>query len=143
MRRRLADFDAAAAQLCQAVTGAHRLPGQPWPAAVHAEFGELLAFLDADLPRARLLVVDSLLGEAELAARRRRLLQRWGRTIDRDRPRGSGMAGSAPLDGCATAGAVAAIVHARLLMPAPGLTELTSPLADFVVLAAGAPNADV
>lgn len=133
-QRPLAVFDEATSQVCSVMTVAYRA-ADCWVDAIRDALAELLAFLDHRPRLARLLIVDSLLGDAAVRARRHQILAELARALEVDRP--PPVAGSlpAPFGGEAVVGAVASIVHGRLLEePTPSLLDLHGSLMSLIVL---------
>jgi AcrR family transcriptional regulator len=106
-----------------------------WTDGVRAALSELLLRLEAQPAHARFLVVGSLDGNAQLRARRRWALATLARALEADSPPATNASTPAPFDGEAVAGAVAAVLHARLLDEAePALSGLLGSLMGMIVL---------
>jgi hypothetical protein len=130
----LAVFDEAIAQACSAMTGAYRA-ADCWVDAIRGALAELLAFLDQRPLLARFLIVDSLAGDAAMRLRRHEMLTELARALEADRPPQPAGSLPAPFGGEAVVGAVASILHARLLEePTPSLLSLHGPLMSMIVL---------
>jgi DNA-binding MarR family transcriptional regulator len=124
----------ALALVGEPVADAYRTPG-PWRERVRAALGVLLVLFDEKPALARFCVVESLAGDATLLARRAQLLAAAARALDEGRELARAGAEPPPLTAEGVVGAVAAILHARLLeRPPPGLHELLGQLTALVVL---------
>lgn len=128
-------FEESCRQAAAVMNSAYRA-ADTWLDGVRNALAELLRFLDANPRAARAMVVDSLAGDPELRARRGRALAAIARALDADRPRAASRGGSrAPFDARAVVGAVAAVIHARLVTRAqPALLELRGPLMALIVV---------
>ena len=132
--RMLAVFDEGSAQVCAAMTGAYR-SADCWVDAIRGALAELLVFLDHRPGLARLLIVDALVGDSAIRARRHELLAELARALEADRPRPAAGSLPAPFGGEAVVGAVASILHGRLMeKPTPSLIDLHGSLMGLIVL---------
>ncbi len=131
----LAIFDETSARAGAAMADAYRA-GASWVDAVRGALLELLAFLDDAPLLARFLVVDSLAGDPRLRARRQAVLTTLARALEVDRPPTASGSLPAGFGSEAVVGAIASILHGRLLEePVPALGELSGSLMGVVVLA--------
>jgi AcrR family transcriptional regulator len=127
-------FDEAVEQLRTRLLGAYSGAGS-WADGVRGALFELLFFLDAEPNRARFLVVGSLAGDPPMRTRRAHLLRELAEGLESQRPAGEPDALEAPFGADAVVGAVAAIVHGRLLEdPVPPLQSLGGSLMAVIVL---------
>jgi AcrR family transcriptional regulator len=127
-------FDEAVEQLRMRLLAAYSGAGS-WADGVRGALFELLFFLDAEPNRARFLVVGSLAGDPPMRTRRARLLRELAEGLESQRPAGEPDALEAPFGADAVVGAVAAIVHGRLLEdPVPPLQSLGGSLMAVIVL---------
>jgi AcrR family transcriptional regulator len=127
-------FEEASSQACSAMTAAYRAAGC-WVDAIRGALADLLAFLDQRPRMARFLIVDSLASDATTRARRENLLAWLARALEADRPPLPTASLPAPFGGQAVVGAVASILHGRLLEePTPSLLDLHGSLMGLIVL---------
>ena len=130
----LALFDEAVAQARAGMLSAFR-SADSWVDGTRAALYELLAFLDRDPDRARLLLVNSLDGDPPLRRRRASVLRELAAGLEAGRPTENGEALQAPFGPDAVIAAAAAILHGRLLEdPVPRLAPLGGPLMAAIVL---------
>jgi hypothetical protein len=130
----LADFEGLGSELGAAMAAAYEA-ADSWVEAIGAALAELLAFLDRRPRDARLLVVDSLVGDPAIRVRREQLLAQLARALEADRPPPVPGSLPAPFGGQAVVGAVAAILHGRLREePPPRLLDLHESLLRLIVL---------
>jgi hypothetical protein len=130
----LADFERLSSELGAAMAAAYEA-ADSWVEAVGAALAELLAFLDRRPRDARLLIVDSLVGDPAIRARREQLLAQLAGALEADRPPPALGSLPAPFGGQAVVGAVAAILHGRLREePPPPLLDLHESLLGLIVL---------
>lgn len=108
---------------------------ESWQQAIRAGIEGLLGFLEEDPLYGRLLIVDSLGAGDVLLARRRQALEALVDAIDAGRRLPRVPAGLARINAHGAAGAVLAILHARLTgTRLPRLSPLAGELAGIVVL---------
>jgi hypothetical protein len=130
----LAVFEDASSEVGAAMAGAYAA-ADSWVEAIGSALTELLAFLERRPRIARFLIVDSLVGSPEIRARREHLLAQLARALEAGRPPPTPGSLPAPFGGEAVVGAVAAILHGRLLEdPAPSLLELHESLLGLIML---------
>lgn len=126
-------LDGMTAELRSRVIAANR-GSRTWVDGIRAALLACLRFFDEDAARARLMVVDTLGGEPPVRARRERLLGDLARCLEEQRPKQS-EEGEEPSQAQAVIGAVAAVIHARLLEDPPGqLTPLGGILMSVIVM---------
>ncbi len=131
----LAVFDETSARVGAAMVDAYRA-GTSWVDAVRGALLELLGFLDDEPLLARFLVAGSLAGDARLRARREDVLAALARALEADRPPQGTASLPAGFGSEAVVGAIASILHGRLLEePVPALGELSGSLMGVIVLA--------
>jgi AcrR family transcriptional regulator len=130
----LAVFDDMAGDLRTRMLAAHR-DAKSWADGVRAALGAVLVFLDEDPSRARFMVVDALASDPPMRKRRDQVLAEMVRELDSRRPATSDGTSDAHSHAEAVVGAVAAVVHARLLEePPPKLSPLGGTLMSVIVL---------
>ncbi len=130
----LAVFNEASARAGGAMALAYRA-GESWIDAVRGALLELLAFLDDEPRLARFLVVDSLAADAKLRARRGEVLAALARALEAGRPPLANGSLPASFGGEAVVGAVASVLHGRLLEePVPALGELSGSLMSMIAV---------
>jgi AcrR family transcriptional regulator len=106
-----------------------------WIDGVRASLMVLLGYLDRDTGIARFLVLGSYGGEAPMRTRRCELLGDVARALDVGRPEGAEGGLEGGLGGEAVVGAVAAILHGRMLeQPVPKLVSLGPSIMSVIVL---------
>lgn len=106
-----------------------------WVDGVRAAITELLAILERDVSLARFMMLDSAIDESPLPSRRARLLDDFAAALERERPGLPGTYGEPPFGARALIGAVASILHGRLMEdPLPSLTDLSGGLTAMIVL---------
>ncbi|HEV3047066.1 MAG TPA: hypothetical protein VGY13_06850 [Solirubrobacteraceae bacterium] len=130
----LARFDDAVdrARTAMLVAGAR---AESWVDRVRAALFALLSFLDQDPDRARLLLLGSLAGDAQIRVRRARLLHELADALERGRPAPVADALGAPFGPDALVAGVASILQARVLEdPPPPLGQLGGSLMAMIVL---------
>jgi hypothetical protein len=129
----LARFDSAAGDLCSRMRTAHA-GARTWADGIRAALLACLRFFDEDPARARFMVLETLAGEPAMRKRREILLSVLAERLESQRPVQS-EAGEEPVHSQAVIGAVAAVIHARLLEePAPKLTPLGAILMSVIVM---------
>jgi AcrR family transcriptional regulator len=130
----LATFDDIAAQTGAAMAIA-RKGEATWLDGVRAALIELLYMLAQDQGSARFLIAGSLAGDTSLILRRAQALVVLARALEDGAPPLSGETLPAPFGGEAVVGAIASILHARVLeQPVPLLTPLCGSLMGVIVL---------
>ena len=132
----LAVFDSSAEDLRSSMLAAHR-QARSWVDGVRAALGAVLIFLDEDPGRARFMVVEALAGDPPMRGRRDQVVADMAGELDSRRPPSSEGAIDEDLQSHAQAvvGAVAAVIHARLLEePPPKLSPLAGVLMSVLVL---------
>jgi AcrR family transcriptional regulator len=108
---------------------------ESWLDGVRAALWELLYALQESPNLARFMVLGSAAGEPPMLARRARILAQLAEALEAEHPAGADGGQAAPFGAEAVVGAVAAILHARLLEdPLKSLTELAGPLMGVMVL---------
>jgi AcrR family transcriptional regulator len=130
----LAAVEQASAEACAAMTRAYR-GADSWVESIRDALAALLALLERNPRLARLLIVDSLAGDAAVRARRDRLLAELARALEAERP--AAAAGSLPPPSSAEAvvDAVASILHGCLQAdPTPSLSDMHGPLMSLIAL---------
>jgi AcrR family transcriptional regulator len=133
----LATIDDAIAQAHDRVLEAWSQDGSPWRTRVRAGMTALLEFFDQQPQLARLLVVEWPAAGAEALERRSRLCRQLACVIDQGREEMKGDRREAPpLIAEGLVGAVASILQAWLLEPAPEgrMSDLLNPLMSMIVL---------
>jgi AcrR family transcriptional regulator len=130
----LAVFDDVAGDLRTSMLAAHRQAGS-WVDGVRAALGAILVFLDEDPRRARFMVVEALAGDPPMRRRRDRLVAEMAQELESRRPPTTDGASDEHSHAEAVVGAVAAVIHARLLEePPPKLSSLAGTLMSVLVL---------
>jgi AcrR family transcriptional regulator/DNA-binding MarR family transcriptional regulator len=108
---------------------------QTWVGGVRAALTALLVALDRSPSLARFLIVYSAAGEPPMLTRRVKAIRRLARALDAGRPVELDGSVGAPFGSEAIVGAVASILHSRLLEdPVPSLAGLRGPLMGVIVL---------
>jgi AcrR family transcriptional regulator len=132
----LAAFDEAVAELAGKVVPAFEREGR-WREKIRAGLAALLEALDAHPNVCSLVVVDALAAGRSVAERRQRVLDTLSGVVDQGRGEdASAVARELPgLTGEGIVGAVAGVIHARVLErdPAP-LLDVLNPLMAMIVL---------
>jgi AcrR family transcriptional regulator len=106
-----------------------------WLDGVRDALSELLLALDRNPLLARFMLLDSAAGDPPMLGRRSRLLAQVAAAIDAARPPDTGDSRQAPFGGEAVVGAIASILHGRLLEdPPPRLADLAGALMGVIVL---------
>jgi AcrR family transcriptional regulator len=106
-----------------------------WIDGVRASLMVLLGYLDRDEGVASFMVLGSYSGEAPMRTRRCELLGEVARALDIGRPDGAEGGLGRGLGGEAVVGAVAAILHGRMLEePVPKLASLGPSIMSVIVL---------
>jgi AcrR family transcriptional regulator len=123
----------ASAETCAAMTRAYR-GADRWIEAIRDALAALLELFERKPNLARILIVDSLAGDAAVRARRDRLLAELARALEAERP--DPAAGSPPPSSAeAVVGAVASILHGCLQADwTPSLNDLHGPLMSLIAL---------
>jgi hypothetical protein len=94
-----------------------------------------LRFLDEDPSRARFMVVEALAGDPPMRKRRDQVVAEMAQEMDSRWPRTTDATLDAQSHAEAVVGAVAAVIHARLLEePPPKLSPLGGTLMSVIVL---------
>jgi AcrR family transcriptional regulator len=107
----------------------------PWPERVGGGLSVILAFFDREPAFARLCVVESLGGGAQVLARRGQLLTRMAGVLDEARTQGAPRGQCTALTAEALVGAVLGVLHTRLLSARPRpVSELLGELMGVIVL---------
>jgi AcrR family transcriptional regulator len=131
-RLRLAAVERASAEACAAMTHAYR-GAESWVEAIRDALAALLELLERKPRLARLLILESLAGDAAARACRDRLFAELAHALEAGRP----AAGSLPAPSSAQAlvGAVASILHGCLQAdPTRSLRDLHGPLMSLIAL---------
>jgi AcrR family transcriptional regulator len=129
-----AAVEQASAEACAAMTHAYR-GADSWVEAIRDALAVLLELLERKPRMARLLIVDSLAGDAAVRACRDRLLAGLARALEAERPAATAGSLPAPSSAEAVVGAVTSILHGRLqAKPAPPLSDLHGPLMSLIAL---------
>ncbi len=111
-----------------------------WREAIRAGLIAALTHFEGAPSMARLLLVESWVGQPELMERRRSVLERLIATVDEGRHEAKRGCTQTPLTAEGIVGSVLAVIHARLVDagPAPAapprLLQLTNPLMSMIVL---------
>ena len=107
-----------------------------WRDSVRAGLHALLVHFDEEPGLARLCVVLALAGDAGTLARRREVLDRLARVVERgSREESAARAEDAPFTAEGVVGGVLSVIHTRLLNPTPEpLVDLLNPLMSMIVL---------
>jgi AcrR family transcriptional regulator len=130
----LAVFDEASSQACSAMTDPYRA-ADSWVEAIRGALSQLLAFLDRRPRLACFLIVDSLAGDTRMRTRREDVLVHLAYRLEADRPPSDAGSLPAPYGARAVVGAVASILHGRLIEePTPSLQGLHRSLMGLIVL---------
>lgn len=130
----LADVEQASAEACAAMTRAYS-GADSWVEAIRDALAALLELLERKPRLARLLIVDSLAGDAAVRACRDRLLAQLARALEAERPTPAAGSLPPPSSAAAVVGAVTSILHGRLQAePAPSLSDLHGPLMSLIAL---------
>lgn len=131
----LAALDEALALAVECVRPAYDAGGD-WRERIRLALAALLRFFDEHPSHGRLLVVDALSAGDDALLRRREVLARVIATVDRGRDEGRAASTKPPpLTAEGTVGAVAAVVHARMLEDGgESLVSLTAQLMAMIVL---------
>jgi AcrR family transcriptional regulator len=130
----LVAFDHAASRAGERAAAGWR-SHRRWRARTRSALGALLRFLDEEPHLARLLVVEALGGGAGALARRQQMLARLIAAVDEARSESHTARNAPPLTAEGVVGAVASVVHARLLEnQRQPLGELLNPLMSMIVL---------
>jgi hypothetical protein len=130
----LAAFDLAIERIAAGVVPAWESEKE-WTARVRAALAALLGVLDAEPALCRLVFVEAPAAGPRVLARRAEVLKRVTAAIDGDRAGVNVSRELLPLAAEAIAGAVFAVIHARLIRDEPeALTGLLDPLIAAVVL---------
>jgi hypothetical protein len=129
----LASLDSTIGDLCSRMRIAYD-GARTWVDGIRAALFACLAFFDEDPRRARFMVLETLAGDPPVRARRDRLLGVLAERLESQRPL-HGDTGEDPGHAQAVVGAVAAVIHARLLEePTPKLTPLAAILMSVIVM---------
>jgi AcrR family transcriptional regulator len=121
--------------LIESDLAAAALEGLPWRERLRGGLWTILSFFEREPLMARVLVVHSLQGEAELLARREALLGRLAAIVDEGREQAGKAVQATPLTAEGLVGAVLAIVYTRLLRAErEPLTALLGELMGLIVL---------
>jgi AcrR family transcriptional regulator len=111
------------------------LEALPWRERVRLGLWTILSFFEREPAMARVCVVHSLQGDAELLARREALLGRLAAIVDEGRAEGAKAGHATPLIAEGLVGAVLAILYTRLLRAErEPLTALLGELMGLIVL---------
>ncbi len=111
------------------------LDGLAWRERVRGGLWAILSFLDREPALARVCVVQTLRGGAEVLGRREEILAGLAAVVDEGRLEGARGAGCTPLTAEGVVGAAFAIVHGRLLRgDRKPLTRLMGELMGMIVL---------
>ncbi len=111
------------------------LDGLAWRERVRGGLWAILSFLDREPALARVCVVQTLRGGAEVLGRREEILAGLAAVVDEGRLEGARGAGCTPLTAEGVVGAAFAIVHGRLLRgDRKSLTRLMGELMGMIVL---------
>jgi AcrR family transcriptional regulator len=131
----LAAFDRGVDELAFAATPAWRAERE-WAARIRASLAVLLARLDEDRARARLVFVEALAAGLRVLARRALVLDELAAAIDGGRDGHAAPHPLPPLTAEGTVGAAFGLIHARLSDPqvSDPLVELLNPLMALIVL---------
>jgi AcrR family transcriptional regulator len=126
-------FDLFADRLTAAVADAYRGEND-WLGGIRAALAALLSALEASPGLARFLVIDSLTAAAPVRSRRARLVSAAASALRASAGPSLVEPPPGPLDAETVVGAVAAVLHSRLLDDQPRLRELSPPLMGLIVL---------
>ncbi|MGH2854012.1 MAG: TetR/AcrR family transcriptional regulator [Solirubrobacteraceae bacterium] len=133
----LAAFEHAVARAAAVVVPAYEGAGSAWRDRIGAGLEALLKFLDEEPALGRLCVVDVLAAERPALEHRARVVEALVDAVHEGgaRPRGGARRRPARIVAEGAAGAVLAVIHARLCEPSPGpLSGLLNELMGMVVL---------
>jgi AcrR family transcriptional regulator len=109
--------------------------GDDWVDGVRRALSELLDLMDRHQRLARLVIVDSLAGDAPMLVRRSRLIEELAAALQSGSPAIAVDSLPAPFGADAVVGGIVSIIHARLLeYPTPSLLDLAQPLMGVIVL---------
>ncbi len=130
----LAVFDDAIAQIEHELAAA-QLGELPWNERVRLGLWTILSLFEREPAQARVCVVHSLQGDAELLTRREALLDRLAAIVDEGGEESAGAVQTTPLTAEGLVGAVLAILYTRLLRAErEPLTALLGELTGLIVL---------
>ncbi len=130
----LALHDELAARVSASMGRAYLAQGS-WLQGVRAAIADLLVTLERNVPLARFMLLDCAIDESPLPARRAQMLDDFAAALERDRPALEAGSSDPPFGARALIGAVASILHARLMEdPVPALSDLAGGLTAMIVL---------
>jgi AcrR family transcriptional regulator len=129
----LTAFEDGIGRMARKVVASYEQPGR-WREKLRAALTTLLCELDREPQLARFLVVETLSAGSPALKRRQEILAEATSAIDGDATKANGRR-SSPLSAEAVVGAVASVIHDRLLDDDPTpLTSLVNPLMSTAVL---------
>ena len=130
----LQTFDEAVGLAAERVAAAYEAK-LSWAGRVRAAMLALLTFFDEEPEFARVCVVHSLEAGPQMLARRREMLEKLTKVIDKGRPAARAGTQLEPLIAEVLVGGVLAVIYARLESNTKRLVDLLNPLMFVIVLA--------
>jgi AcrR family transcriptional regulator len=132
-----AALEEALERACERVLPAYESARGAWRVPIRAGLVALLGFFDEHPDMARLMLVESLAAGPDVLKRRGEVLELVAKALEGGRmARTDGSSAALELAAEGAVGAVASVLHARLVRPHPpgALIELTNPLMGILVL---------